>query len=82
MHAHAATPDEIKPFDRSVPSVRINNFVCDEEPHMLSPETGYGYNPLNLGQKLHDGKYETVGKLGFGGYSSAWLASVCKYVQS
>jgi len=52
--------------------------VCDEEPHMLPPETGHGYNPLSLGDSLADGKYQIVRKLGWGGYSSAWLARICK----
>ena len=51
-------PNVKRPFDESSTSVQINDkedgeeFVCDEEPHMLSPEQGFGYYPITLGQKL------------------------------
>ena len=79
--------DVKRPFDESSTSVRINNkedgeeFVCDEEPHMLSPEQGFGYYPINLGQKLGEGKLEIVRKLGWAGYSSVWLARTIGYVR-
>lgn len=33
-----------------------------------------GYHPIMIGDMLHGGKYRIVGKLGFGGYSTVWLA--------
>ena len=75
-------------FDESVTTVKLKDngdgedqgtFTCDEEPHMLSPDLGYGYYPLTLGERLDGGKYEIVRKLGWGGYSSVWLASVSRY---
>lgn len=77
------SPD-IKPFDESSSSVRIKDdgdgeeFVCDEEPHMLTPEQGFGYYPLTLGQQLKEGKLEIVRKLGWASYSSVWLAQSLK----
>ena len=81
------SPD-IKPFDESSSSVRIKDdddgggeeFVCDEEPHMLTPEQGFGYYPLTLGQQLKEGKLEIVRKLGWASYSSVWLAQSLKWV--
>ncbi|KAF8478755.1 kinase-like domain-containing protein [Gautieria morchelliformis] len=68
------------PFNQSTTSVRINDkddgeeFICDEELHMLSPMLGHGYYPISLGQKLGDGKFEIVRKLGWATNSSVWLA--------
>lgn len=33
-----------------------------------------GYHPIMIGDMLYGGKYRIVGKLGFGGYSTVWLA--------
>ncbi|OAQ98866.1 hypothetical protein LLEC1_04690 [Akanthomyces lecanii] len=32
-----------------------------------------GYHPVCLGDKFHDGRYEVVHKLGWGGFSTVWL---------
>ncbi|KFY91104.1 hypothetical protein V498_05693 [Pseudogymnoascus sp. VKM F-4517 (FW-2822)] len=33
-----------------------------------------GYHPTVIGDQFHNGRYEVVHKLGFGGYSTIWLA--------
>lgn len=33
-----------------------------------------GYQPTIIGDAFQDGRYEIVNKLGFGGYSTIWLA--------
>ncbi|KAK1145863.1 hypothetical protein N8T08_003809 [Aspergillus melleus] len=33
-----------------------------------------GYHPLTIGDDLNDGRYRLVDKLGYGGYSTIWLA--------
>src|ERR1700722_1555281 len=76
-------------FDESLTTIKLTDddggrgddqgtFVCDEEPHMLAPELGYGYYPLTLRERMAGDKYEIVRKLGWGQNSSVWLASVCK----
>ncbi|RAH51089.1 kinase-like protein [Aspergillus brunneoviolaceus CBS 621.78] len=37
-----------------------------------------GYLPLQVGDSLADGRYQLVGKLGHGGYSTIWLARDCR----
>ena len=81
----------IKPFDESRIRVRLRapeesgeetTFIADEEPHFLKPDLGYGFNPLNPGERLRsrrvDRTYEIVRKLGFGGGSSVWLVKFIK----
>lgn len=58
-------------------------FVCDEEPHVLRPEQGFGFNPLMLGDRLKGSEplnrtYEVVRKLGYGGSGSMWLVRFSK----
>jgi hypothetical protein len=58
--------ERIKPFKESKVLVRLeesgkeSTFTCDEEPHFLQPEVGYGFNPLNLGECLEGGKKFTA----------------------
>jgi len=33
-------------------SGKETTFIADEEPHFLKPNLGYGFNPLNLGERL------------------------------
>jgi serine/threonine-protein kinase SRPK3 len=71
--------DARRAFDQSSTKVQLNDkggeeFLCDEEPHMLPAELGYGYYPIALGQHLHNQKLEIVRKLGWASYSSVWLA--------
>lgn len=33
-----------------------------------------GFHPVAIGDQLHGGQYHIVHKLGFGGYSTTWLA--------
>ena len=39
-----------------------------------------GYHPLRLGEYLRDGRYLVLRKLGYGSYSTVWLARDRVYV--
>ncbi|KAG8811260.1 hypothetical protein FRC17_002547, partial [Serendipita sp. 399] len=61
------------------------DFNCDEEPHMFPVEIGTGYPGLQLGSSpeviqlgpnLTGCRFEVVRKLGWGEFSSVWLARV------
>lgn len=41
-----------------------------------------GFHPIHLHDKLHDGRYEIVHKLGFGAFSTVWLARDNQYVKN
>jgi serine/threonine-protein kinase SRPK3 len=44
-----------------------------EEPLDLSPSEGGGYYPTAIHQRIHNGEYEIIRKLGYGPRSSTWL---------
>jgi serine/threonine-protein kinase SRPK3 len=44
-----------------------------EEPLDLSPAEGGGYFPAAIHQRIHNGEYEIIRKLGYGPRSSTWL---------
>ncbi|KAF9481506.1 kinase-like protein [Pholiota conissans] len=44
-----------------------------EEPLDLSPSEGGGYYPAAIHQRIHNGEYEIIRKLGYGPRSSTWL---------
>ncbi|RAH72029.1 kinase-like protein [Aspergillus aculeatinus CBS 121060] len=48
-----------------------------EDVEDLHPYRPGGYLPLQVGGSLADGRYQLVGKLGHGGYSTIWLARDC-----
>lgn len=39
-----------------------------------------GLHPIHLGDTLNDGRYKILRKLGYGGYSTVWLAQDTRYV--
>jgi len=49
-------------------------YVSDIEVENLEEYRIGGYHPTVIGDTFHEGRYEVVHKLGFGGYSTIWLA--------
>lgn len=52
---------------------RPNNLIYTQE--NLSKYCPGGYHPVSLGDTLNDGRYEIHHKLGWGGFSTVWLAN-------
>jgi len=49
----------------------------EEEPDYYRPG---GFHRVSLGEQFHDGRYTILRKLGFGEYSTVWLARDAKYI--
>ncbi|KXX82331.1 Protein kinase dsk1 [Madurella mycetomatis] len=60
-HAHAHEP----PDDVYIREIDVEDF---------EDYTTGGYHPTVIGDTFHNGRYDIVHKLGFGGYSTIWLA--------
>jgi len=55
-----------------------NHLFYTQEP-LLGYKPG-GYHPVNLGDNFKDGRYQVHHKLGWGKYSTTWLAYDKRYV--
>ena len=51
-----------------------------EEDFASTADQGGGFYPVRLGETFDDGRFVVTRKLGWGGFSSVWLARDCKYV--
>jgi serine/threonine-protein kinase SRPK3 len=51
-----------------------------EEDLSSTADGGAGFYPLRLGEALDDERFVIIRKLGWGGYSTVWLAKDLKYV--
>lgn len=56
---------------------RPHNLLYTQEP--LSRYRQGGYHPVTLGDTFNDTRYTVLHKLGWGGYSTVWLARDKKY---
>jgi serine/threonine-protein kinase SRPK3 len=56
-----------------------SNLLLFEEENVLNYRAG-GYHPVALGDTLKDGRYKIYHKLGYGGFSTVWVARDSKYV--
>ncbi|KAI0633931.1 kinase-like domain-containing protein [Trametes polyzona] len=66
--------DESVEVQSKIPHTVVSSLI-PEEAHMLHANRGpYGFFPMQLGQYLSNGAYQIVRKLGYGTYSSVWLA--------
>ncbi|OJJ95917.1 hypothetical protein ASPACDRAFT_126205 [Aspergillus aculeatus ATCC 16872] len=64
--------------DESATSSRKFQYRLIEDVEDLHRYCPGGYPPLQVGDSLADGRYQVVGKLGYGGYSTIWLARDCQ----
>lgn len=49
-------------------------YTCDINTEPLHRYQRGGYHPVHLGDYLNNGRYKILHKLGWGGYSSVWVA--------
>lgn len=54
-----------------------HNLLYNQE--KLSRYRPGGYHPVSLGDSFKDGRYKVHHKLGWGGYSTVWLANDREY---
>jgi serine/threonine protein kinase len=52
----------------------LDEFETVSESEELEDYTEQGFHPVYLGERLHSGKYIILRKLGFGHFSTVWLA--------
>ncbi len=50
----------------------VSNLLYDQE--NIQSYCAGGFHPVCLGDTFKDGRYEVVHKLGWGGFSTVWLA--------
>lgn len=55
----------------------VHKGLPSEEPDYYKPG---GFHPISLGDTFHDDRYTILRKLGYGQYSTVWLARDVKYV--
>ena len=55
--------------------------VLFEEEKFLDYRPG-GFHPIALGDTLKDGRYKIHHKLGYGGFSTVWLARDHRYINT
>ena len=55
-----------------------SNLLLFNEENVLNYRPG-GYHPVVLGDALKDGRYEIRHKLGYGGFSTVWVARDRQY---
>lgn len=49
-------------------------YFCDVDAEPIQRYRQGGYHPVHLGDQFKEGRYQVIHKLGWGGYSTVWLA--------
>ena len=57
-----------------MPAIPRSVYTSDVDAESLGRYRVGGYHPVHLGDLLKGGRYKIVHKLGYGGYSTVWLA--------
>jgi serine/threonine-protein kinase SRPK3 len=58
----------------------LSQYIIGVPAERLDKYAPGGYRLVHLHDKLKDGRYEIVGKLGFGAFATVWLARDNEYV--
>lgn len=62
-------------FSRSSQRLYSSYTISEENLSLYRPG---GYHPVRIGDAFNSGKYKVVNKLGYGAYSTVWLAQNVK----
>jgi len=69
-------------MDQSSPTSNFNQIFHDlnDPVECVDEYTPGGYHPVRLGDRLRDDRYLVLRKLGYGSYSTVWLARDREYI--
>lgn len=70
---------ESRPFCRNTGQVSSNGANMPLEEQALQQQQGKRYYPVHIGQTFQD-RYRVITKLGYGAFSTVWLARDQKFV--
>lgn len=66
-------------FEKLQKLYKMTSNVFLNEEDFLAYRLG-GFHPVSLGDTLKDGRYKIYHKLGYGGFSTVWVAKDYRYV--
>jgi serine/threonine-protein kinase SRPK3 len=76
----SGTVFDSSPYSAYQASEDLKGLQWPEESLTSTANEGGGFYPARLGETFDDGRFVTTRKLGWGGFSSVWLARDRKYV--
>ena len=79
MSSSILPPEPCRELPRRAQDFRFKDITLPTE--WIESYRPGGFHPLDLGDTFKDGQYEMLRKLGYGSYSTVWLANDTKCVR-